>query len=146
MIYRYYGCRRRGIYHDLWRVKCIPPNTSTRQNRLRDAERKITRKNLPFGVVNALFIFARVMLLALVHFGPERGLLVYMGDCIYCSFTWETRLATRRHVHSTASSRPQPQTHDVQLGPKQVFVFKHVMSADGIRVGDDRIKALIINY
>ena len=31
----------------------------------------------------------------------------------------------------------------MQLGPEQVKYLGHILSADGIRVGDDRIKAIV---
>ena len=44
-------------------------------------------KRLPFGIAKAPFLFSRIMSLVFAHFGPKSGLLVYMDDCICCSFT-----------------------------------------------------------
>lgn len=50
-------------------------------------------KRLPFGIANALFLFQRIMALALAHVGPKSGLLVHMDDTSCCSSTWEGHLS-----------------------------------------------------
>ena len=57
---------------------------------------KYVFKVLPFGIANAPWIFQRVMSLAFANFGQPSGLLVYMGDLIACSATWEAHLKLLR--------------------------------------------------
>ena len=60
---------------------------------------KWVSKRPPFGIANALFLFSRIMSLAFAHFGPKRGLLVYMDDCI------DYRLLIHLDSHLTASRK-----------------------------------------
>ena len=84
------------------------------------------------------------MSFAFANFGQPSGLLVYMDDVIACSATWEAHLRLLEdmfRVLQTADLRLQPSK--IHFGPKQVQYLGHVLSADGIRMGEDRIKALI---
>ena len=101
-------------------------------------------KRLPFGIANAPFLFSRMMSLAFAHFGPKSGLLVYMDDLICCSSTWEghmTLLENTFQALQAAGLTLKPTK--VQFGPKEVKYLGHILSSDGIRIGRDRIKAIV---
>ena len=105
---------------------------------------KYVFKVLPFGIANAPWIFQRVMSLAFANFGQPSGLLVYMDDVIACSATWEAHLKLLEDMFralQTAGLTLKPAK--VYFGPKEVQYLGHVLSADGIRMGEDRIKAIV---
>ena len=84
------------------------------------------------------------MSLAFANFGQPSGLLVYMDDVIACSATWEAHLKLLEDMFralQTAGLTLQPSK--IHFGPKEVQYLGHVLSADGIRMGEDRIKAII---
>ena len=84
------------------------------------------------------------MSLEFAHFGQPSGLLVYMDDVIACSATWETHLRLLENMFlalQTAGLTSKPSK--IHFGPKEVQYLGHVLSADGIRMGEDRIKAII---
>ena len=99
---------------------------------------------LPFGFANAPWIFQRVMSLAFANFGQPSDLLVYMDDDIACSATWEAHLKLLEGMFralQTAGLTLKPSK--IHFGPKEVQYLGHVLSADGIRMGEDRIKPVI---
>ena len=101
-------------------------------------------KRLPFGIANAPFLFSTMMSLAFSHFGPKSGLLVYMDDCICCSSTWEGHLTLLENTFKAIQAAGLTlKPSKVQFGPKEVKYLGHILSSDGIRIGDDRIKAII---
>ena len=105
---------------------------------------KYVFKVLPFGIANAPWIFQRVMSLAFANFGQPSGLLVYMDDLIACSATWEAHLKLLEDMFralQTAGLTLKPAK--IHFGPKEVQHLGHVLSADGIRMGEDRIKAIV---
>ena len=105
---------------------------------------KYVFKVLPFGIANAPWIFQRVMSLAFANFGQPSGLLVYMDDVIACSATWEAHLNLLEDMFralQTAGLTVKPSK--IHFGPKEVQYLGHVLSADGIRMGEDRIKAIV---
>ena len=105
---------------------------------------KYVFKVLPFGIANAPWIFQRVMSLAFANFGQPSGLLVYMDDVIACSATWEAHLNLLEDMFlalQTAGLTLKPTK--IHFGPKEVQYLGHVLSADGIRMGEDRIKAIV---
>ena len=84
------------------------------------------------------------MSLAFANFGQPSGLLVYMDDVIACSATWEAHLKLLEDMFralQTAGLTLKPAK--IHFGPKEVQYLGHVLSADGIRMGEDRIKAII---
>ena len=84
------------------------------------------------------------MSLAFANFGQPSGLLVHMDDVIACSATWEAPLKLLEDMFralQTAGLTLQPSK--IHFGPKKVQYLGHVLSADGIRMGEDRIKAII---
>ena len=105
---------------------------------------KYVFKVLPFGIANAPWIFQRVMSLAFANFGQPSGLLVYMDDLIACSATWEAHLKLLEDMFralQTAGLTLKPAK--IHVGPKEVQYLGHVLSADGIRMGEDRIKTIV---
>ena len=101
-------------------------------------------KRLPFGIANAPFLFQRTMALAFAHFGPKSGLLVYMDDLICCSSTWEGHLTLLENTFKTLQAAGLTlKPSKVQFGPKEVKYLGHILSSDGIRLGDDRIQAIL---
>jgi hypothetical protein len=99
---------------------------------------------LPFGVANAPWVFQRVMSLTFANFGQPSGLLVYMDDVIACSATWEAHLKLLEdmfHALQTAGLTSKPAK--IHFGPKEVRYLGHVLSAGGIHMSEDRIKAII---
>ena len=72
------------------------------------------------------------------------GLLVYMDDVIACCATWEAHLKLLEDMFcalQTAGLTLKPSR--IHFGPKEVQYLGHVLSADGIRMSEDRIKAII---
>ena len=105
---------------------------------------KYVFKVLPFGIANAPWIFQRVISLAFANFGQPSGLLVYMDNVIACSATWEAHLKLLEDMFralQTAGLTLKPAK--IHFGPKEVQYLGHVLSADGIRMGEDRIKAIV---
>ena len=84
------------------------------------------------------------MSLAFANFGQPSGLLVFMDDVIACSATWKAHLKLLEDMFralQTAGLTLQPSKF--HFGPKEVQYLGHVLSADGIHMGEDRIKAII---
>ena len=84
------------------------------------------------------------MSLAFANFCQPSGLLVYMDDVIGCSATWEAYLKLLQDMFralQTAGLTLQPSK--IHFGPKEVQYLGHILSADGIRMGEDRIKAIV---
>ena len=105
---------------------------------------KYVLKVLPLGIANVPWIFQRVMSLAFANFGQPSGLLVYMDDVIACSATWEAHLRLLEDVSlalQIAGLTLKPSK--IHFGSKEVQYLGHVLSADGIRMSEDRTKALI---
>ena len=101
-------------------------------------------KRLPFGIANAPFLFQRTMALAFAHFGPKSGLLVYMDDLICCSSTWEGHMTLlEKTFQSLQAAGLTLKPSKVQFGPKEVKYLGHILSSEGIRLGEDRIKSII---
>ena len=102
-------------------------------------------KVLPFDIANAPWIFQRVISLAFADFCQPSGLLVYMDNVIACSATWEAHLRLLQNMfhalHQTAGLTLQ--LSKIYFGPKKVQYLRHVLPADGISMGVDRIKAII---
>ena len=105
---------------------------------------KYVFKVLSFGIADAPWIFQRVMSLAFANFGQSSGLLVYMDDVIACSATWEAHLRLLddmfRALQTAGLTLKQTKVH---FGPKDVQYLEHVLSADGIPMGGDRINAIV---
>ena len=79
-------------------------------------------------------------ILAFANFGQRSGLLVNMDDVIACSATWEAHLRKLedmfRALRAAGLTLKTPKIH---FGPKEVHYFGHVLSADGIRMGNIRV-------
>ena len=97
-------------------------------------------KRMPFGVCNAPWIFTEMAHRTLGHI-PE--LLIYMDDFCVLSATFEKHLKSLESMFvalQTAGLTLKPSK--VSFGPKSIEYLGHIISADGISVGDDRIKAI----
>ena len=82
--------------------------------------------------------------LAFANSGRRSGLLVYMEDVIACSVTWEAHprlLEDMFRALQAAGLTLKPSK--IHFGPKEVHHLGHVLSVDGIRIGEDRIKAIV---
>ena len=137
------------FHNSLRRTECLLQISIAQKDRHKTAfvtsKGKYVFKALPFGIANASWIFQRVMSLAFVNFGQPSGLLVYMDDAIACSAMWEAHLKLLEdmfHALQTAGLTLKPSK--IHFGPKAVQYLGHVLSADGIRIGEDRIKAIIL--
>ena len=114
------------------------------QNSICNFKRKYVFKVLPFGIANAPWIFQRVMSLAFANFGQPRGLLVYMDDIIACSAMWEAHLRLledmfRAFQEAGLTLKPSK----IHFGPKEAQYLGHVLFSNGVRMDEDRIKAII---
>ena len=105
---------------------------------------KYVFKVIPFGIANAPWIFQRVMSLAFANFGQPSGLLVYIDDVIACSATWEAHLKLLKDMfHALQTTGLTLKPSKIYVGPEEVQYLGHFLSADGIRMSEDRIKAII---
>ena len=105
---------------------------------------KYVFKVLPFGIANAPWIFQRVMSLAFANFGQPSGLLVYIDDVIACSATREAHLKLLENMfYALQTTGLTLKPSKIYFGPEEVQYLGHFLSADGIRMGEDRIKAII---
>ena len=105
---------------------------------------KYVFKVLPFGIFNAPWVFQLVMSLGFANFGEGSGLLVYMDDVIVCSATWEAHLRLLEDMFRALQAAGLTlKPSKIHFGPKKVHYLGHVLSADGICVGEDRVKAII---
>ena len=105
---------------------------------------KYVFKVLPFGIADAPWIFQRIMSFAFASFGQPSGLLAYMGDVIACSATWEAHLRLLEDMFrelQAAGLIMKPSK--IHFGSKQVHYLGHVLSANGIRMVEERIKTII---
>ena len=78
------------------------------------------------------------MSLAFANFGQPSGFLVYRDDVIACSATWGAYLRLLEYMFralQTAGLTLQPSK--IHFGPKKVQYLGHVLSTDGIRMGED---------
>lgn len=106
--------------------------------------KKYVFKRMPFGIANAPWMFQRIMALTFAHFGPRSGLLVYMDDLIVCSATWESHLdLLERMLQALHAAGLTLKPSKAQFGPKQVNYLGHVITAQGIKISNDRIKAIV---
>ncbi|CAB1111964.1 unnamed protein product [Ectocarpus sp. CCAP 1310/34] len=84
------------------------------------------------------------MALTFAHFGPKSGLLVYIDDLICCSSTWEGHISLLENTFQALQAAGLTlKPSKVQFGPKEVKYLGHILSADGIRLGEDRIKSIL---
>ena len=90
-------------------------------------------KVLSFGIANAPWIFQRVMSLAFANFGQPSGLLLYMGDAIACSATWEVDLKLLEDMFRALQAAGLTlKPFKVPSGPKEVHYLGHVLSTNGV--------------
>ena len=66
-----------------------------------------------------------------------------MVDIICCSSTWESHLTLLESMlQALQAAGLTLKPSKVQFGPKEVKFLGHILSAKGIRIGEDRIKAI----
>ena len=107
-------------------------------------ERQMRLESFSFRIANAPWVFHRVMPLAFANFGQQSGLLVYMDNVIASSATWEAHLRLLEGILRalrTASLTLKP--YKTHFRPKEVHYLGHVLSANDIRIGEDRIKVIV---
>ena len=101
-------------------------------------------KRLPFVIGNAPFLFSQFHSLAFAHFGPKSGLSVYMDGCICCSSTWTGHLQLLENMFKALQAAGLTlEPSQVRFGPREVKYLGHILTADGIRIGEDRVKAIV---
>ena len=67
-----------------------------------------------------------------------------MDDIICCSSTWEGHLTLLEETFEALQAAGLTlKPSKVQFGAKEVKYLGHILSADGIRLGDDRIKSIL---
>ena len=114
------------------------------QNGIRNFKRYYVFTVMPFGIASAPWVFERVKSLAFANFGQRSGLLVYMDDVIACSAAWEVHLNLSDHKFRALQAAGLTfKPSKIHSEPKGVYYLSHVLSVDGIRIGEDRIKAIV---
>ncbi|CAB1105069.1 unnamed protein product [Ectocarpus sp. CCAP 1310/34] len=101
---------------------------------------KYCYKRMPFGVCNAPWIFTEMAHKTLGHI-PE--LLIYMDDFCVLSATFENHMKSLESMFvalQAAGLTLKPSK--ISFGPKSIEYLGHIISAEGISVGKDRIKAV----
>ena len=101
-------------------------------------------ESFPFCIANAPWVFHRVMPLAFANFGQQSGLLVYTDNVIASSAIWEAHLRLLEGIFGAlraASLTLKP--YKIHFRTKEVSYLGHALSANGIRTGEDRIKAIV---
>ena len=105
---------------------------------------KYVFKVLPLGIANAPWIFQRVVSLAFANFGQPSDLFVYMDDGIACSATWEAHLRLLEDMFRALQAAGLTlKPSKIHFGSKEVRYLGRVLSANGIRMSKDRVKAVI---
>ena len=67
-----------------------------------------------------------------------------MDDVIACSVKWEAHLRLLEDMFRALQAAGLTlKPSKIHFGPKEVYYLGHVLSANGIRMGEDRIKATI---
>ena len=100
-------------------------------------------KCMSFGVANAPWLFQHVISVALGHHGPDLDILSYMDDLVCINHTFESHLVSLEKMFAAlhvAGLTLKP--YKIQFGQKDVDYLGHVISAKGISVSTDRIKAI----
>ena len=99
-------------------------------------------KRKPFGACNAPWLFQQTMSKTLGHLS-QSGVLVYMDDVICISPTFEAHLQSLERMFSALQAAGLTlKPSKVQFGQKKIEYLGHVISAEGIAVSTDRIKAI----
>lgn len=66
-----------------------------------------------------------------------------MDDVICCSSTWEEHLTLLGNTFKALQAGLTLKPAKVQFGPKEVNYLGHTLSAEEIKIGEDRIKAVV---
>ena len=95
---------------------------------------------MPFGVCNAPWLFTEMAQKTLGHI-PE--LLIYMDDLCVLSATWESHIKSLESLFAALQEAGLTlKPSKMSFGPKSVTYLGHVISAEGVSVGTERIQAI----
>ena len=84
------------------------------------------------------------MSLTFAHFSPRSGLLVYMDDIIACSATWAGHLRLLEDMFlALREAGLTLKPSKIQFGPTEVKYLGRIPTDQGIRIGQDRIRAIV---
>ena len=84
------------------------------------------------------------MFLAFINFGQRSDLLVDMDDVTVCSATWKVHLRLLEDMFRALQAAGLTlKPSKIHFGPKEVHYLGHVLSSDSIRIGEDRIRAIV---
>ena len=129
-------------------IERLPANTHSEeglsQNSICNLERQIRFQSPPLWHRECTLDIPTCHVPCVRQFGQPSGLLVYMDHAIAWSATWEAHLGLLEDMFralQTAGLTLKPSK--IHLGPKEVQYLGRVLSADGIRMGEDRIKTII---
>ena len=100
---------------------------------------KYCHKRMPFGVCNAPWLLTVMGHKTLGHI-PE--LLIYMDDLCVSPATWETNFKSFQSRFAALQAAGLTLKPSKAFGPKSVASLGKVISAEGVAVGEDRIKAI----
>ena len=93
-----------------------------------------------FGVCNAPWLFTEMAQKTLGHI-PE--LLIYMDDLCVLSSTWESHISSLENLFAALQAAGLTlKPSKMSFGPKSVTYLGHVISAEEVSVGTDRIQAI----
>ena len=92
---------------------------------------------------NAPWLYQRVMSLAPGDTGSASSLFCYMDDLVACLDTWNHHVKLLDRMFSALQKAGLTlKPSKMQFGSKQVKYLGHVISAEGITIGNDRVKAI----
>ena len=67
-----------------------------------------------------------------------------MDDCICYSSTWTGHLQLLENMSTALQAAGLTlKPSKVQFGPREVEYFGRILTVDGIRIGEDRVKAIV---
>ena len=84
------------------------------------------------------------MALTFAKFRQRSGLFVYMDDLIACSATSEAHLELMEQILKALQAAGLTiKPSKIHFGPKEVKYLGHILSHEGIRLGEDQIKSIV---
>ena len=100
-------------------------------------------KVLPFGLSCSPWAYMNMMSKVLQGIGPDAGILCYIDDLIVFNATWEEHYTSlERLFQALLDAGLTLKPAKIHFGPKQVNYLGHVLSANGISIGNDRTQAI----
>ena len=95
---------------------------------------------MPFDVCNAAWLFTEMIQTTLGHI-PE--LLIYMDDLCVLSATWESHINSLENLFAALQAAGLTlKPSKMPFGPNSVTYLGHVISAEGVSFGTDRIQVI----